>query len=932
MESFRRGFGKLFSAKATRVLVAPFLPEGITSQTFDELLKAVNGVAECTDVSVISRSEEVEKRCNELSDAATELGTNYSESLILDLLATLQRLVRSQVAAAGFADPAHLSVAVRPKRYPFSHPQAPVTVRIDITNKGAGQAQDVSVEIEGGGAISFDETVKAVGLLGPGTRQVQFHGIVVDGLRSKTVSPRQKSTKRTEPGSRTDVLMIKITWLNPDRSEDELEEIETLKDQPGSVPWSDLALEEPYRLEPVTDPKDFVGREAAVRSLAKIVLQSGNARIQGEKRVGKTSLAYAVRAAVDVQKPQEYTFLQLESGDFNAHTPEETVARVGQLIVERARRADRRLSGLRIPDFTPGLATITDFFADAYDMAPDRKFVIVLDEFDALPHGALYKHEPVGDAFFQTLRSLGGKPNVGFVLIGAERMQWIMAVHGQALNKFKLVPVDYFTEDQVEDYAELIRMPVSGRLQFADEAIESLHAVTAGNPWMTKLLLSDLFERQVERRDQDVQADDVTDAIVHALPKFDAASFQHFWDDAIQGDVQGREHVSAMRRRVLLAFARCLQGIDDVTEESVVQQAANFNVDEPTARDVIRGLLDRSILRTDERGALTFRVPLFERWLAEHGAQEIILGTGDDDTLIRRQRSIEEMRPKADELVKLAENWRTYRGEDIRAEQIGGWLSQFGGPSEQRLMMPVLEGLQFYTRRQVDEHLRELHQFVLRELAARNYEYTLSGKQRNRSDFLVCGLEGGGSGAAHLVKRYRDENGIYTDCAVDPGNVRRVLDAAKQEIRAVLVLDDFIGTGHTAAKRLKELSAAWTSDAEWPEAVDVFLLAISGFDDGVERVEKALPQVAWPVTLRVADMLSSEDRCFSDESRFFGEETARTQAEELSARYGAMLVPDNPLGFGRSEAAVCFEYRCPNNTLPVLWAASENWSPLFPRL
>jgi len=107
-------------------LVAPFLPEGITSQTFDELLKAVNGVAECTDVSVISRSEEVEKRCNELSDAATELGTNYSESLILDLLATLQRLVRSQVAAAGFADPAHLSVAVRPKRYPFSHPQAPV--------------------------------------------------------------------------------------------------------------------------------------------------------------------------------------------------------------------------------------------------------------------------------------------------------------------------------------------------------------------------------------------------------------------------------------------------------------------------------------------------------------------------------------------------------------------------------------------------------------------------------------------------------------------------------------------------------------------------------------------------------------------------------------------------------------------------------------
>lgn len=920
MEPFRRGFGRLFGAKETRAFISPFLPEGITGQTFDELFGAVHAVANCTDASVLGRSEEVEKRCNELSEAANQVGTRYAEALILDLCGTLQQLVRGQVASAGFADPAKLVASIRPKRYPFSQPKAPVTVRIDVVNEGPGQAQDVTVEIEGGSCISFDETMKTVGLLGPGTRKVQFQGIVVDGANAKATT--------SEP----DVLMVKVAWRNPDRSEQELEEIETLKEQSGDVSWQDFALEDPYQLEPVMDPKDFVGRAAIVRGLAKIVLQSGNARIQGEKRVGKTSLAYAVKASIEEQGADNYTFLQLESGDFNAHTLEDTVARVGQLIAERVRRADRRLSGLAMPDFTPGLTTLTEFFADAYDMAPDRKFVIVLDEFDALPHSALYKHEPVGAAFFQTLRSLGGKPNIGFILIGGERMQWIIAVHGETLNKFKLVPLDYFPEDQLDDYAELVRAPVLGQFQFADDAIEVLYSVSAGNPWMTKLLLSELFERQVDRRDLDVQADDVDDAIVHALPKFGASSFQHFWDDAIQGDVEDREHVSAMRRRVLLAFARCLQGIEDATEEALVSQAASFNVDEPTAKDVIRGLLDRAILRIDDNGKLTCRVPLFERWLAEHGAQEITLGTGDDDTLLRRQRSIEELRPRPEELAALAERWRTYRGEDIRPDQIGAWLNQFGGPSEQRLVMPILEGLRFYTRRRVDGHLRDLHQFVLRELAARGYEYKLSGKQRFRNDFLVCGLEGGGSGAAHLVKPYRDENGIYADCAIDPGNVRRVLDSASQKIRAVLVLDDFVGTGNTAATNLKNLFATWTEDTPWPDEVDVFLLTISGFDSGIERAEKGLSRLSWPVTIRVADKLEDESRCFSAESEFFESESTRAQARELCARFGGMLLPENPLGFGKSEAAVCFEYRCPNNSLPVLWARHQNWNPLLPRL
>lgn len=917
VKAFRRDFGQMFRAHITRVLVLPFLPESITPQSFDALLGETESLADCNDASLVSRAEILKRRCGELKELADEAGTKYAEALVSTFALRLQTLVGERIDAAGFADPAQLRVIPRPKRYPFGHAQVPVVVRLDLINEGPGQAQDVSVQVEGGGAISFDETSRHVGLLAPGMRQVDFHGLVVNG-------------RERVSGEDSDVLMIKVTWRNPDGEEQSLEEIETLRAQQSDVPWAELELEQPYRLEPVAELKDFVGREAAVRELVKVVLQAGNARIEGEKRVGKTSLANAISAAVEERQSDHYVFLQLESGDFNAHTLEATIARLGQLIVEQVRKSDQRLNDLEMPDFSPGLTTLTEFFLRAHELASDRYFVIVLDEFDALPHSALYKHEPVGDAFFQTIRSLGGKPNVGFILIGAERMQWVLATHGQALNKFKLVPLDYFTVNQMSDYAALVRAPVEGKLHFSEEAISALHEATAGNPWMTKLLLHELFERQVERRDQDIQADDVEDALEHALPKFGAQSFQHFWDDAIRGDVDDRDRVSATRRRVLMALARQLEGRGDAAEEAVVEEARNFSVDEPTTREVIRSFLDRKILLKDGE-TLVCRVPLFERWLVRNGAQEIILGTGDDDVLIGRQRMIEEMRPTLEEMDQIAKEWKIYRGREIRSDQIIGWLEQFGGPEEQRLMVPILEGLRFYTRSRINESLRDLHQYLVRELADRGYQYKLSGQQRNRNDLLVCGLEGGGSGASHLLKQYREENGIYSACVVDAGEVRRVIDAAAKPFRAVVIIEDFMGTGNTAASRLQELHDLWTAEEEWPTSVEVFLLTITAFDSAVKKVEKKIARLGWPVTVRVGDPLDDSDRCFHEESRFYSDEREREKARELCSRFGSLVSVKTPLGYGATEAAVCFEYRCPNNTLPVLWSSGQDWNPLFPR-
>lgn len=72
----------------------------------------------------------------------------------------------------------------------------------------------------------------------------------------------------------------------------------------------------------------------------------------------------------------------------------------------------------------------------------------------------------------------------------------------------------------------------------------------------------------------------------------------------------------------------------------------------------------------------------------------------------------------------------------------------------------------------------DLHLYVQRELARAGHNY-IQGRQRARTDLLVCALEGGGSGAGQLIKPYRDENRIHRDCALDRVRSRQPSPSAR---------------------------------------------------------------------------------------------------------------------------------------------------------
>lgn len=54
---------------------------------------------------------------------------------------------------------------------------------------------------------------------------------------------------------------------------------------------------------------------------------------------------------------------------------------------------------------------------------------------------------------------------------------------------------------------------------------------------------------------------------------------------------------------------------------------------------------------------------------------------------------------------------------------------------------------------------------------------------------------------------------------------------------------------------------------------------------------------------------------------------------DLIEELGYAIYPDAPLGYGASGLLIAYEYQCPNNTIPIIWAKREDdnydWKPLF---
>ncbi len=673
-----------------------------------------------------------------------------------------------------------------------------------------------------------------------------------------------------------------MTWTNFDKTSDSTEALFELEGQRTDIDWDSLSVDNPYDLEPVSTEDELVGR---TEILNQLIAQSkakrvGSSFIYGQKRVGKTSIAKTLKTRLTSTFSASHLVVYLEMGDCIDPDAKTTIKQLGKRLCREIRRANNNFSNLPIPEFEGSLSPLSDFLESVLDIDPEYKILFILDEFDELPK-EMYRRSPVGDAFFLTIRSISSKPSFGFILVGGEKMAYLLSNQGERLNKFEPIPVDYFdSEEHRSDFKDLVQKPVSKLLEIQDAALSALYEQTAGNPYFTKLICRSLFKLLVDRRDCHVTPKEVEVATRHALRTVASNSFQHFWEDGFVDSEERVEEKTMIRRQTLIAFANVLKNHTAATKDAILELAVKQGLTQRDSEIELQDFVRRQILvlRNNEYQC---KVPFFSAWLQEKGVREIITRYVDPAQMEKYKRDEIEAFVRSDEIVSLLKGEEFYyKGKFISDEKVRAWLNQFGSNIEQRYMFQILQHLTFYNHSTIRVRLNEAHQMV----RADSTRY-MKQRERKREDILVSYLDGPGKSGATYASLYVEQANITKNNLIERSRMKNILLAIsrrppEEQPHSLVFIDDFIGTGKYASKYFRQLDLQ-CGDLLRTSKLRVFLIALCGFEQGKQRIEDLLERLRLNVKVRICELLNEADKCFSESLKFFSNILQRETAKNI---------------------------------------------------
>lgn len=912
--TFRNDFNKIINSKASKAILHYFLPRVlIENAKLTQIFKSIEQYLKEEGVKKVQNFTEAKEILTDYLTSAEIFGTKYSCNYLGGFATKVLELLEKDFQNNSLSKPAELDISRSDKKYPFSTKDAKFDLNLVVCNHGPGKAFNVSLNI-----IDIDDNLYL-------DSSERYLGNLE--LTSITVPISCKVTRSEKQA----ILILELAWENFDSSEIKKEFYLEFESQNYEIDWDSLAIEEPYSLEPVITEEELVGRTEQLntligRSKAKSI---GSSYIFGQKRVGKTSIAQTLKARLNRLMPSNYLVIDLEGGDYANSDPVITIENLAKKICERIKQSNSQFDGLEIPSFNGALSPLSSFLESVVKIVPEYKILFILDEFDELPID-LYRRGTIGDTFFLSLRAISGKTHFGFLLVGGEKMEFIISNQGDALNKFEPFRIDYF-ENHQSDFQDLVKKPVAQwNIEISERAIYELYQQTGGNPYFTKQICSELFKLIVKRRDGHITEKEVEEATKITINKLASNSFLHFWEDGLF-EIDRAEERSMNRRKVLLALAEISRKSINLNQEEIIEQAMKYGLNENQVKFELRDFERRQIIVSEEDTVYKYKVSLFGKWLKEKGLHEIITTFTDLDAILSRKKEEEEAYVRSEEIIQLINNWGQYLSRPITEDKVRAWLSQFKENTEQRLMFRILKHLKFYNGDNLRTKMKEAHGIIVRGgISVRKYE---TEKQRKRSDILVSYLEDNPSkSGCSYAKIFADENEIYANNIIERGKlVQTLTDKTRMEkIQALVFVDDFIGTGGSACQYFEEL-ANECGELLRNTNLTVFFISVSGFQEAKIRLETKLSELNFNVKVHICDPLDESDKVFSDRSKIFSKSSDLERARNVAYEYGRNLVNNNPLGYGNCEAAVVFADACPNNTLPILWSDAKKWIPLFKR-
>ena len=259
------------------------------------------------------------------------------------------------------------------------------------------------------------------------------------------------------------------------------------------------------------------------------------------------------------------------------------------------------------------------------------------------------------------------------------------------------------------------------------------------------------------------------------------------------------------------------------------------------------------------------------------------------------------------------------------------WLEQFSDNIERRIIFDLIRKMKFYNEILVREKIKLIHRYVEKE-----FRIELGVGEKDRSDIIISSFGRIGKSAPYYVRLYRQENKIVSRNIVPKENIYKSIQQSKKEIKALIFIDDVIGSGKTAEKDLIFLNEKYGEILK-NRKIKVYITAICAYEEGIERLKtlKNTGTIKFDFEVIYGEEILMKDTCNSPASYHYNNQIEYEKTTNLIKKHHQRIKIRNKditaFGYGDNGLLVVFYESCPNNTLPILWHKSENWNALFQR-
>jgi len=286
----------------------------------------------------------------------------------------------------------------------------------------------------------------------------------------------------------------------------------------------------PYIIGSVIDkPDQFFGRQSLFEFI-KDTLQQNDPLIllYGQRRIGKSSVLKQIPQKISYSEDQ-FIFIDFDIQVFvnSDHTP------INQILHYLAQRIGEEIENslTTIPITIPTAEDIEDdptifhgdFLTQIYNILGERKLVLLLDEFDVLSEA----NNEGNVEFFRLINNWLSKwPERLFIIPVVGRHLKELPNLLSLLRESPYKEISFLDKDSA---VMLITRPVRGVVTYQQNAIEEIFSLSAGHPYFTQLICSQLFNLARQSDIWTINAEDVKTIIDKAIQTGEAG-LAWFWD------------------------------------------------------------------------------------------------------------------------------------------------------------------------------------------------------------------------------------------------------------------------------------------------------------------------------------------------------------------------------------------------------------------